>query len=72
MGEREYRIRGEMEGGRFIVLTSVKERKMYAEGPCVDVPDDPWRWSKLEAFRVAKLVDRAFRGHADRFDEKLP
>jgi hypothetical protein len=41
-------------------------------GPAVDWPGVPGRWSKLEAFRNAKELDRAFRGCDTAFDSEIP
>ena len=41
-------------------------------GPVVDVPRHPADWTKLEVWRVANLIDTAFRGHELAFDSNLP
>ena len=56
-----------------VVSAAVSDRYMLAEpGPLVEWPGLPAGWSGLVAFKAADVIDRAFRGHGERFDSRLP
>lgn len=67
-----YTIDIKVENGRLLITSELVGPYIGAfEAPTVDVPD-PATWTKLQEWRVANLIDRAFRDHAGRFDSQIP